>query len=124
MKNTRALHETVKEGKHPVTPEQERLHEEGWKLGVAVELEIDSFYIFAKVLLDRVGHGLEFYFGQAKGCSLESHNEMMKCFAKYVKAKNLTPPPKRLVELLKTLKTEIRDYRDKEIVHAKRPRVL
>jgi hypothetical protein len=124
MQNTSALQATIIEGNHPCTPEQQVLHDQGWKLGLAVELEIDSFYVFAKMLLDRIAHGIEFYFGQAKGCSLESHKEMMKCFPDYVLAKKLKEPSNRLKERIEALKTEIRDYRDHEIVHAKKPRVL
>lgn len=124
MDNTLAMQKTTKEGKHPVTTEQAALLEEGWKLNLAVELEIDSFYIFSKMLLDRIAHGLEFYFGQANGCSLEPHKEMTKCFSAYVKAKGLTAPPDRLMELLEIMTKDIRDYRDHEIVHVKKPRAL
>jgi len=119
MENTRLMNITVKEGNHPLTPEQESLHEQSWKLNVALELEIDSFYIFSKMLLDRIAHGIELYFGQSTRCSLESHKEMSKCFPEYIEAKTLSAPPARLMELLKILKEDIRDYRDHEIVHAK-----
>ena len=124
IENTKAMVATLKPGTHPVTPNQERLHDEGWKLKLALELEIDSFYLFAKMLLDRVAHALEFYFGQASRCSLESHDGLTKCLRKYAGIKQLSPPPSRLLELLTVIKREISDYRDYEITHAKKPRVL
>jgi len=124
IENSKATQLTIQPGKHPLTNEQIRLHEEGWKLQVALELEIDSFYLIAKILLDRMAHAIEFYFGQATRCSLESHDGLTKCFLRYRENKNLTIPAPRLQELVKILKKEISDYRDYEIAHAKKPRVL
>jgi len=122
--NSKDLQSTFQSGKHPLTEEQMQLHEEGWKLAVALELEIDSFYLFAKMLLDRVAHTIEFYFGQATRCSLDSHDGLQKCFLKYVEIKSLSTPLPRLLELFNVLKKEISDYRDYEIAHAKKLRVL
>src|SRR5438445_10352953 len=103
IKNTKAMQETIKPGKHQLTKEQERLHEQGWQLQVALEFEIDPFYIFAKMLLDKVAHALEFYFGKAPQCSLASHDKLTKCFNRYVPIKKLSPTPPPILEMLELL---------------------
>src|SRR4030095_8890693 len=70
MKNSRALQSLTKPSTHPTTSELLRLHEEGYALTSRLHLEIESFYLFAKILLDKVAHALEFYFGPARDCSL------------------------------------------------------
>ena len=124
IENTKASQATRQLGTHPITEEQRSLHEEGWKIAIALELEIDSFYLFAKILLDRVSHVIEFYFGIASRCFLESHDGLTKCFQSFVGQKGLTAPPHQITELLTLLKEKISDYRDYEISHAKKPRQL
>ena len=57
----------------PMTVEQMRLMEESSRLMTLVHLEIESFYLFAKIFLDNVARFLWVYFGEAQGVSLKSH---------------------------------------------------
>jgi len=117
-----AIHEeerklmSTKTGITRVTPEQGRLMEESSRLTTLVHLEIESFYMFAKVFLDNVARFLYVYFGQARGVGLKSHNDLAKHHKKYFEAKDLVIP-KGLPESITLLKESICDYRDKEISH-------
>jgi hypothetical protein len=124
IENTKALLETIKRGgSHPLTEEQERLHEAGYPLQEAVQLEIESFYLFAKILLDVVAHAIEYYFGPARGVSLDSHDNLSKDFYRYADMKGLDKDDsfyKKITEL----KTLIADFRDYQIAHEKSPRTM
>lgn len=99
-----------------VTPEQGRLMVESSRLTTLVHLEIESFYMFAKVLLDNIARFLYVYFGLERGVGLKSHNDLAKHYEKYFKAKRLAIP-EGLPESITLLKDSICDYRDKEISH-------
>jgi hypothetical protein len=92
FQNTKALQETLLPGQNPVSSSQMALHEEGVRLTILVHLEIESFYLFAKILLDKVARSLEFYFGQEREKSLDSHDDLVKNFESYAGAKSLTLP--------------------------------
>jgi hypothetical protein len=84
-----------------------------------VHLEIESFYLFAKILLDTVARAIERYFGQARGCSLDSHHDLLKNFGKYTALKKLVVPTD-FIEKAKRLRKDVSDFRDQEIAHSKR----
>src|SRR5688572_29970565 len=76
----------------PVTDEQMALLDEGRRLHTLVHLEIESFYLFAKILLDKVALFLQDYFGQVRGISLRSHDKLAKYYIQYGVAKGLIYP--------------------------------
>jgi hypothetical protein len=75
FENTKATQATLLPGSHRLTDAQMRLHEEGVQLNLLVHLEIESFYLFAKICPDRIAHALEFYFGQVRNKPLDSHDD-------------------------------------------------
>jgi hypothetical protein len=77
--------------------------------------------LFAKILLDKIAHSLEFYFGQARNLSLDSHDQLAKNLISYATQKGLSLPS-GFIALAGKLKTDISDYRDYEIAHEKSPR--
>ena len=64
---------------------------------------------------------MEFYFGQGRKASLDSHDDLVKNFASYAVAKGLTLPAD-FMAIAAALKKDISDYRDYEIAHEKSPR--
>ena len=52
-----------------------------------LHLEIESYYLFSKIMLDKIVHALEFYFGQGRKKSLDSHDGLVKNSASYVARK-------------------------------------
>ena len=100
----------------PVTVEQMRLMEESSRLMTLVHLEIESFYLFAKIFLDYVARFLHVYFGQARGVRLKSHHDLAVYHKKYCEVNSLAVP-QGLTESIMLLKERICDYRDDVIAH-------
>lgn len=121
--NTKALQATFKSGHHEMTSQQMSLHEEGVRATTALHLEIESFYLFAKILLDKVAHALEFYFGKVNRRPLDSHDDLTKNLEAYAQSKGLLITT-GLFDLIRKLKEDISDHRDYQIAHEKSPRTL
>jgi len=119
--NAVALQAAVPSGDPSLTAEQKRLLEEGHKLTDAPHLEIESCYLFAKILLDKIARSIEFYFGQGRNCSLDSHDDLIKYLGRNSTIKCLSVPA-RLSELALSLQQDISDLRDYRIAHDKNPR--
>ena len=81
-----------------------------------VHLDIEAFYVFAKILLDRVALVIERYFGSARGLRLLSHSRLAKSFCAYAGLKQLSVPS-GLPARIALLEQRIGDYRDKQISH-------
>ena len=92
----------------------------GYALTVHLHLETETFYLFAKILLDRSAHFLEFYFGQARGLPLDSHDKLAKHLDRYATQKELDVSTE-LRSLIHASKARISDYRDYHISHDKSP---
>lgn len=106
-----------------LTEEQAAWWEEISNLSTHIQLEIESYYLFAKILLDKVSRFVEFFFGPERGLSLDSHDQMTKCFDAYARNKNLKGYD-RVATSLTSLKTDIANFRDYQISHEKSPRTI
>lgn len=124
ISNSEAFRATIKPGgPHTMTQDQMKLQAEGWPLSNLVHLEIESFYLFAKILLDELAHAIENYFGPARGLSLDSHDDLAKSLRAYAAAKGLTIPEEFENSVL-DLRQRISDFRDQQIAHEKSPRTM
>lgn len=121
--NSKAIQALVKPGMPPVTGELAALLADGQGLSAAVHLEIESFYLFAKILLDEIAHAIEHYFGPARGAPLSSHDDLCKNLSKYAAARKLKVP-EGFQATIKDLQKRISDFRDKQISHEKSPRTM
>jgi len=121
--NSEATRALAKPGTHPVTAEQAALHQQGYQLGIQVHLEIEAWYLFAKIVLDDVARAVEYYFGPARGLALDSHDDLCARIEKYVEAKSLTVETELLAKAAE-LKRRISDIRDYQISHEKSPRTM
>lgn len=121
VKSSDELFESLRNIKGPMTPELWEMHEKQAQLSRKLHLEIESFYQFAKVLLDRIVHAIEYYFGPLRGCAMDSHDNWAKRFDKYCKEKNLNTNEGLSVSIAK-LKIKISDVRDYKFTHQKSPR--
>lgn len=108
-------------GVRPVTEEEWKAMQESSILQKSIQLDIESFYVFAKITLDKIANFLERYFGPERGCSFRSHDNLVKHFDKYRDAKGLNIP-NEFTELAATLKETVSDFRDKQIEHHRNPR--
>jgi len=100
----------------PMTDEQIRLMEEANRLTTLVHLEIESFYMFAKIFLDKIALFIQNYFGTVRGISLVSHHKWVNNREKFCLAKDLTYP-QGFSQSIIFLQEHICDYRDKQISH-------
>ena len=106
-----------------VNIEQAAWLDENAELNKRIQLEIETYYLFAKILLDRIAHFLEYFFGPERRLSFDSHDQMTKCFRTYCEAKELMDFEK-MENRLTSLKTDIADFRDYQIAHEKSPRTM
>ena len=109
-------------------PDRQKMNEEQMTFfgtlqdaSVVVQLDIESFYLFSKIYLDKIARAIEFYFGKINKLSLDSHDDFVKCIRAYCKAKDLTLH-EGLLSLADKLKKDISDFRDYQIAHLKSPR--
>jgi hypothetical protein len=96
------------------------------ELGLAslkVYLRIETFYVFAKILLDKLARLIPHYFGPARGVRIGGHSSLVDgVLPKFAAGKNLTPVPPPLVALISDLGSRVSAYRDRSITHAYSPR--
>jgi hypothetical protein len=102
-----------------LTDRQRHRLDELSKTTEVLHLEIESFYLFANILLDTVARAIEKYFGQVRTCSLDSHHDLINNFGKYVAQKKLAIPP-HFMETARRNRQNITTFRDQEIAHGKR----
>lgn len=96
----------------PMSPEQLEL----FRVYPRVDLEVQSFYLFAKIMLGAVSQLIAIYFGAASGCSLDSHDKFRKSYNSYASQKGLLEANELLVAIEHLQKTII-DHRDKQYEH-------
>jgi hypothetical protein len=121
--NTQALRESFKEGTLGVSPEQQALLNDGSSLGLHLQLETESFYLFAKILLDEVARSIEFYFGQARSHPLDSHDDLVKNIEGFSAIHEISLQPNIMLSAY-ALKSSVGDFRDYQIAHHKNPRTV
>lgn len=106
----------------PATAEDLARMEKGAKLSNLLHLEIESFYQFAKILLDNVATYYGCLFGPRRRVSYVSHNELTKSWPELVEAAKLQGDTDRMLAAMKELQEKISDFRDKQITHDHNPR--
>jgi hypothetical protein len=100
----------------PTTPEEFDQFDRERSLEARVELDSESFYIFAKILLDRIADTFRDYFGIKLDGRGSSHAALAATFTKFCQRHTIAP--RGLDGLIETLRAEIVDYRTKVIEHA------
>ncbi len=117
--SSKAFRETPPSPGPYLTAEQERRLNELDEATDLLHLEIESFYLFAKILLDAVARAIEKYFGLGRACSLDSHHDLIDNCAEYAAQKKLDIPT-GFIEKAERLREDISNFRDHEIAHSKR----
>ncbi len=93
--------------------EQQRMGD----LGVELHLEIESFHVFANILLDRIADTVRYYFWRKPKWS---HHQLKLRFHKICASRSLTKKPTNLSEMFSRLQPIV-DYRHDWIVHTSDP---
>ncbi len=118
-------------GSHSMTPEELAEDARTSELGTRLHLEIESFYTFSKIFLDRVADSLSWYFQYPLGGNGSSHNrlafraktERLSRFEHFCREKKLTPTPSNLATLVERTADLVIPYRNDVIEHGAEPRL-
>ena len=89
----------------------------------SVSLDIETFYLFANILLGRIAQFIECCFGTGQKCSLNSHRKLVKNLAKFAEQKSLALSSETL-EAARELETTISETRDHQFTHENCPRTV
>jgi hypothetical protein len=104
------------------TAERRRHVDESERLQTVVHLRIETFYVFAKIMLDKLARAIEIHFGPARGIPLNKHSRLVMKLRDYAAAKGLAVPSNHLVEVAEKVENEIAAFRDRHITHEWNPR--
>jgi hypothetical protein len=99
------------------------LIEEGEALSAKVHVEIESYHLFAKIVLDDIARAIDYYFGPQRRLALDSHDDLTRHIRTYAVSRRLTLTDE-FVAAIEELKLRICDFRDQNIAHEKSPRTL
>ena len=110
-------------GSRSLTEDEQRLLTYRGNLSSCVVLEIESFYLFSKIFLDRIAIFLEHYFGKLRNVSVHSHDKLAKNHINFVQGHEIAAPVE-FGSVLLNLKRRIADFRDYQIAHEQGMRTL
>jgi hypothetical protein len=86
-------------------------------------LDYESFFLIAKILLDRVANFVEFIFGLTPKLSLDSHNHFVKNISEYSIEKGLEIP-ESMKTALERMQESISDFSEYDIGQQKSPKAV
>lgn len=104
------------EGGRSLLPEEEELWSEWSHTQLLLHLRIETYYVFAKMLLDKLGQLIETYYGQGRSVSLHRHSSLKASLETYADQKGLELPA-GLPRLVRDLDDRIVSYRDWRVIH-------
>jgi hypothetical protein len=81
-----------------------------------VELQVEAYYLFAAILLDRIASVTQYYFGVGTK-PWNSFDGMRRYFSSYAQTKNLASVPGRTQQLMDALHAHVSVFRNEYIVH-------
>jgi hypothetical protein len=96
---------------------------ESQSLMLDLHLQIESYYVFAKIVLDDVARAIDYYFGAGRGLSLDSHDDWARKAQAFAAEKGLRLR-EELIVTITDLKKRVCDFRDQQIAHEKCPRTM
>jgi hypothetical protein len=97
-----------------------RAFEHEKQLALAVHLETESFYLFAKILLDQAAGTCGFYFSDRPKWS---HKQLTDAFPNVCSKRSLNMTPKCLYQMMIDLEKEVIEFRNERVQHATDPRM-
>ena len=126
MADTERMLETAKRspGTHQMTPKECEEHQRSYDLSLILHLEVESFYVFAKLLLDRIADTFGHYYSIAWKRFGSTHSQLSVRFEQICTTKNLTLESTILPKFIQDLKKRIVDFRTGNIEHVSDPRLL
>lgn len=94
------------------------------QFGLNLQLEIESSYLFSKIYLDKTVHFLEIYFGRLQNCSFESFSKLSVKQLQILESDHQFQIQPKFREMIEKLMEVVIEFRDKNIIHQKNPRLL
>jgi hypothetical protein len=123
LEERRVAFEKAGPGGHRVTEEELVLLNQGTAASLVLHFRIDTFYVFAKIALDRLARLLPLYFGPAREVRLKGHSSLVAgALPKFAAGHGLSAVPDSLTEKIEDLGRRVSDYRDRSITHVDSPR--
>jgi len=110
------------EGERPLTDEETALRTEQATIAFELRHEIESFYVFSRIWLDKITQATVAFFGPGTG-EQTSHRKFTRSITTYSRKKGVKLLPE-ITEIMQRLQAQIVDFRDDVVVHAKSPRGL
>jgi hypothetical protein len=110
-------------GPRDLDPDEIEALGDGETLAAVLHLRIETFYVFAKVLLDQLAHAIECYFGRARATPIKitKHSELVDKLTDYASTIGLSSP-ERLLDRANSLTKTVVAFREKPIIHDQSPR--
>ena len=118
---TQRIREDAGEGSRLMTPEDMAEWKRTIDLGTVLHLDIEAFYIFAKIFLDRVADTFGLVFGVKWKSTGSSYSDLSKRFTAVCRDKELEIRPDNLPELILALWKAVVGYRNASIEHLSDP---
>jgi hypothetical protein len=82
-----------------------------------VYFEVESFYVFANILLDKTATFIQFYFGvRGKAKGIGTHHELLDNLKEYAEERGLTVES-AFLEAIRECRERISNFRTKAVVH-------
>lgn len=104
----------------PVAPEEWEEMQRTAKLGTQLHLEIESFYVFANILLDRIASTFRYYFWRKAGWS---HWQLTANLGTICTKKSLKVTSNDWLKMPGELQDQIVAYRNTRVEHVDEPRI-
>jgi hypothetical protein len=108
-------------GSRAMTTQECQEFQESVDLGKKLHLEIESFYLFANILLDRVASTCRYYYWKKPNWN---HMQVVRNLATICTKRSLSVTPPDLLTLPEELQKLIVEYRNKYVEHLEEPRII
>ena len=108
-------------GSRPMTPEELAEMQRTADIGNRLHLEIESFHIFANILLDRIASTFRYYFWKKANWN---HRHLMTNLESICVSRKFQLPDTELLKMPRELDEKIVAYRNTRVEHVEEPRLL
>jgi hypothetical protein len=115
LERERQMLEHYGAGTHTLTPEENEVVFEGYRLNALVQYRIESFYFFAQRLLDEVATMIDAFFRPSQ-TTLGRHRTLATNLPALV-AEHGVAPPIELLSLANEVTERIKRFRDENVAH-------
>lgn len=123
IENTKEIQAAIPEGHSKQSPKLKVLHEKSNELQITLHLEIESFYLFGTIFVEKLGCFLEDYFGVIRYQRLNNHDRLFKNYKHFAQTKGIANSDS-LLKLAKGIKKKLTVYRNRQITHHWDPKTI